>query len=399
MFRPSAPRPATRAALLAGLGLLSLAPGPAPPWAADREAEAEAQLSRVQGRIRAVTEAVQDAVAKRDRGAARLRGADRELARARTRVEEVRGRRSLSEERQTQLRSDQRRASRELEDERSALLGQLRAAYIAGPEEQLKVLLNSGDPARIGRMLAYDGYLGRARSERVAALRERSARLDAVEEALAAENAQLAALEEERQREAAAFDTARVARQRALAELESKVASRNAELAQLRSDAAAVEDLLARLRAVLEDFDDLDAGQPAGQHRRFEAVRGRLPWPAHGRVLASFGEPRPGGLRWNGLLLETHAGTDIRAPYFGRVLYADWLPGLGLLLILDHGDGFLSLYGNNERLFKAVGDRVRPGEILARSSDGGVRPELYFEIRQGARPLDPRHWLRGKPRP
>ena len=247
-------------------------------------------------------------------------------------------------------------------------------------------------------MLAYDGYLGRARSERIAAIRERSARLDAVEEALAAEAVRLAALEEERQREAAAYDTARATRQQAFADLEARVASRSAELSELKGNAAALEDLLTRLRAALEEFAELEAPGPAGQHRHFAAVRGRLPWPAHGRVVASFGEQRPGGLRWNGLLLETHPGNEVRAPYFGRVLYADWLPGLGLLLILDHGDGYLSLYGHNERLFKNVGERVRPGEVLARSAEGAVRSELYFEIRQGARPLNPRQWLRGKPR-
>jgi septal ring factor EnvC (AmiA/AmiB activator) len=131
-------------------------------------------------------------------------------------------------------------------------------------------------------------------------------------------------------------------------------------------------------------------------------VRGKLAWPARGTLAASFGEARAGGLRWNGLLMDTRPGGEVRAPYFGRVIYADWLPGLGLLTILDHGGGFISLYGYNDRLTRAVGDRVKPGDVLATSapaSEGAGRAQLYVEIRQAGHPLDPRPWLKGRPRP
>jgi septal ring factor EnvC (AmiA/AmiB activator) len=368
--------------------------------AARSEAEAAAQLSQVQARIRAVTEAVQDALAKRDSAAAQLGAADRAYAAARRRVEDVRLRRTASEARRAALSRERERAGRELETERAALAGQLRSAYLGGPQEQLRVLLNAGDPATLGRMLAYYSYLGRARSERIAAIGAQATRLEVVDEALATEDARLAALEEERRHEALALEAARAERERALHELEARVASHNAELKDLRANAASLEDLLTRLRAALEDFDDPELTGPGGTRRAFAQVRGRLPWPARGKLIASFGEPRPGGLRWNGVLMETREGSDVRAPYFGRVVYADWLPGLGLLVILDHGGGYISLYGHNERLFKAVGDKVRPGEVLAASpGETGTRPLLYVEIREGARPLDPRKWLRGTPKP
>ena len=381
--------------LACGLALCPLA-GTA---AAANGNDAAAQLKRVEARIKAVTDSVQGDVARRDSVAAQLHGADQSLAAARTRLDSVREQRAASERRRAELRQDQARAAAALSAEQTALAGQLKAAYVGGREEQLKVLLNAEDPATLGRMMSYYSYLGRARAARIAAIKDDAARLEAIDEGLATETARLASLEQDRQREAASFESARSARQRALGELQARIQKGSGELKDLKANAASLEDLLAKLRAALEDFDGEDLLPKNGERRPFAAVRGRLPWPAHGKLLSTFGEPRAGGLKWNGLLLGTRAGAEVRAPYFGRVVYADWLPGLGLLLILDHGGGYLSLYGYNDRLYKSVGDKVRPGEVLAASPGEAGHPELYFEIREGARPLDPRPWLHGGPHP
>jgi septal ring factor EnvC (AmiA/AmiB activator) len=377
------------------LALVLAAPAPVTA-ATTSSADAAQQLKRVEARIKEVTDAVQGDVAKRDGVAAQLHSADHALLAARTRVESVREQRAESERRRAELKADEARASAALAAEQGALAGQLKAAYVGGREEQLKVLLNAEDPATLGRMLSYYGYLGRARAARIAAIEDDAARLEAIDESLAAETARLAGLEEDRRREALALEIARGNRQRALGELQARIQKGSGELKDLKANAASLEDLLARLRAALEDFDSEDFVGKSGDRRAFTDVHGRLPWPARGKLLATFGESRAGGLKWNGLLVGTHGGAEVRAPYFGRVVYSDWLPGLGLLLILDHGGGYLSLYGHNDRLYKAVGDKVRPGDVLAASqNEGGGRPELYFEIREGARPLDPRPWLRG----
>lgn len=382
--------------LLALAALLAAAPA----RVAAGPADTEAALGKVKARIREVTEAVHGDVARRDDAAHALKAADEGLAAAKRRLDDVRVRRGASEARHEELKAEEARAAADLAAERGALAGQLRSAYEGGRDEELKVLLNAGDPATLGRMLTYYGYLGRARADRVRAIQEHAARLEALDEALAAETERLATLEGERREEAATYDRARSERQRALGDLQARIASRSAELKDLKANAASLEDLLARLRAALEDFDSPDFVAPGGGRRPFAEVHGHLPWPTHGKLVAQFGEPRAAGIKWQGLLLETRREGEIRAPYFGRVVYADWLPGLGLLLILDHGGGYLSLYGYNEKLYKAVGDRVRPGELIAASfGDGAARPQLYFEIRQGARPLDPRPWLKGALRP
>ncbi len=128
-------------------------------------------------------------------------------------------------------------------------------------------------------------------------------------------------------------------------------------------------------------------------------MKGKLPWPVKGSVLAKYGQLRAGGpLKWQGLVIAAERGAQVRAPYYGRVVYADWLPGLGLLIVLDHGGGYMSLYGHNEQVYRRVGDRVAPGDALAAVGEaaGLGRPGLYLEIRKGKQTLDPQDWL-GRP--
>lgn len=363
---------------------------------AKSEADAKAELAKVRDRIRKITEDVQDDVAKRDGVTAELRDADKAVTAARAKLEDVRGSREQSERRRAELQADQAKAEAALAAERDALAAQLRSAYVAGREEQLKVLLNAKDPATLGRMLQYYSYFGRARAETIATIDEQVTHLEQLDQELADEDAKLASLEQRRRGEVSSLDAARARREKALAALQARIDTRTTELKQLKDNAQALEQLVEKLRLAMQEFDASDVTTPAGR-RGFELARGRLPWPAHGRIVASYGDARPGGLRWNGVLLETAPGATVRAPYYGRVIYADWLTGLGQLVILDHGGGYISLYANNEQIRAQVGQRVEPGDALATSSSSGLRPELYFEIRKGSRPTDPRPWLKGTP--
>ncbi len=133
----------------------------------------------------------------------------------------------------------------------------------------------------------------------------------------------------------------------------------------------------------------------------FDGLRGRLPWPVPGRVTAHYQQPHSGSssaIRWNGVMIETARGAKVRAPFYGRVVYADWLQGLGLLLIIGHNGGYMTLYGHAEVLYKSVGDWVAPGDVIAALNDAdGAAPQLYFEIRQGRKTVDPKAWLRTAP--
>ena len=146
------------------------------------------------------------------------------------------------------------------------------------------------------------------------------------------------------------------------------------------------------------ELGDILAAFPAGTDEPFASLKGKLPWPAQGRIDEDFGKSRGGTRpRWNGVLLAAEPGTPVRAVYHGRVAFSDWLPGLGLLLILDHGDGYLSLYGQNEVLLRESGEWVAPGEILGQVGSAGGRSGVYFELRHDGKPIDPGDWMRGSP--
>src|SRR5580704_16345362 len=288
-----------------------------------------------------------------------------------------------------QVSAEQVEREAQLEKNRSDLAGQMRAAYSIGRQEPLKLLLNQEDPALAGRMFAYYGYFGRARAGQIKAIADDVQRLAELTTELDAEDAELARLEQQQRAELNELEHARVQRGAVLAGLEAESRTRAQNLERLRAQQSGLEQLLKELRAAMERF-------PLEANDAFAKLRGKLAWPVNGHLVARFGDARAGGVRWDGVLVATERGTPVKAVFDGRVIYADWLPGLGLLAIVDHGDGYLSLYGHNERLYKAAGDRVAAGEALAGAGDSGGsgRTELYFEIRKGGKPVDPRPWFR-----
>jgi murein hydrolase activator len=352
----------------------------------------EAELKQIQGRIESVRKAIQSDAERRDSLSKDLRAADLRIQSARERLTNVRAQRADAERQLTALREEKAKTQQEVDAQRSALGAELAVAYMTGREEQLKLLLNQQDPAQLGRMLSYYGYLGAARADRISEINDHLAHLNLLDEQIATQTAELKDLEEQRQREVDSLNGARKERAETLAQVQSKLRSRGDELAKLQSEAKALEKLIDELRRAAEEFPDLGE-QP------FAKVRGRLPWPVKGPLLARFGQLRAGGpLKWQGFVIASDRGTQVRAPYPGRVVYSDWLPGLGLLIVLDHGGGYMTLYGHNEQLFRKVGDRVKAGDVLAAVGDaaGFGQTGLYLEIRKGKEALNPADWLAKK---
>jgi septal ring factor EnvC (AmiA/AmiB activator) len=239
-------------------------------------------------------------------------------------------------------------------------------------------------------MFVYYSYFGRSRARRIKAIEADLAELGTLDGQLEAQDARLAALEQQQQAQVRSLEQARSQRLAVLASIAAATRSRGARLARLRRQQSGLEALLRALRRAAASLPQQLANVA------FAHLRGHLPWPVRGRVLDRFGEERAGGLRWDGDLIATRRDAPVRAVCAGRVIYADWLAGLGLLIIVDHGDGYMSLYGHNARLYRAVGQWVSAGETIAAAGDtgGSRRPELYFGLRKGARPLDLQHWLR-----
>ena len=353
-------------------------------------AQKEAELKKVNSRIERVRKNVNQDIEKRDRLSVQLRDAELGVQQARRGLEALRAERIASESRLQELEREQAERDRELSAERGALAGELRAAYVNGREEQLKLLLNQQDPAGFGRMLAYYGYFGRARADRIGNIRDKLEHLALVREKIAAENERLKGLESQQEKELAALRSAQQQRTRTVQAIESQIKSKGGELKRLESQAKGLEKLIADLRKALRNV-------PVAKQAPFEPLRGKLPWPVQqGKVLARFGQPRAGGsMRWQGMMIGTDRGARVRAPFAGRVVYADWLPGMGLMIVLDHGGGYLSLYGHNEEVFRSVGDAVAAGVVIGAVGDSGghTPPALYFEVRRGREPVNPENWL------
>jgi septal ring factor EnvC (AmiA/AmiB activator) len=353
-------------------------------------AQKEAELKKVTSRIEKVRKAVNADIERRDQLSVQLREAELSAQAARRKLEEIRAQRIESESNLRELEREKAGREKELVAERSALAGELRAAYVNGREEQLKLLLNQEDPASFGRILAYYGYFGRARADRIGRITEKLEHLALVREKIAAENARLQALEASKEQQVASLRSAQERRTKAVAAIDTQIKSRGGELKRLEAQARSLEALIAQLRKALENV-------PVAKQAPFEPLRGKLPWPVQqGRVLARFGQPRAGGsMRWQGMLIGTDRSARVRAPFAGRVVYADWLPGMGLMIVLDHGGGYMSLYGHNEELFRKVGESVASGDVIGAVGDTGGhnQPALYFEVRRGRQPVNPEIWL------
>ena len=390
--RPRHAWPAAAAGLwLAVAGLAAHGTADAQSARAATPAQKEAELKKVNSRIEKVRKSVNADIDKRDRLSAQLRDAELGVQAARRELEDARVQRIASQARLRELGREQALKEQELAAERGALAGELRTAYVNGREEQLKLLLNQQDPESFGRMLAYYGYFGRARAERIGSIRDKLEHLALLREKIAAETLRLEELEARQERELAALRGAQQKRGQAVAAIDQDIKSKGGEIRRLESQARGLEKLIADLRKAL-------ASKPVAKQAPFEPLRGKLPWPVQdGRVLARFGQPRAGGsLKWQGMLIGTERGARVRAPFAGRVAYADWLPGMGLMIVLDHGGGYLSLYGHNEEVFKKVGEPVSAGDVIGAVGDTGGhdQPALYFEVRRGREPVNPEIWLR-----
>jgi len=383
--------PTPRQLLILGTGITwSLAVGVHHANAQGDEAQA---LRSVRGEIGALEERLAAQQAERETEWLVLKEAELRAAGAARALRDIREQLAEQSARQQVLLEDSRVANSRLDSERGALAQQLRTSYVTGRQEMLKLLLNQQNPARLGRMVIYYDYLNRARSLRLEVVESELEVLTQLTAESVDVGLELARLGRTQATELSALESSRDDRRAALEVLEQDITTSGEEIRRLRDEAQRLGELVADLGNSQGLFPPETAGG-------FSAVAGELAWPVAGSLDSDFGQPRAGGqLRWSGVVMSAPAGTPVRAVYYGRVVYADWLPGLGLLIIIEHGSGYMSLYGHNEALLKESGDRVVPGEVIAHVGDSGGQTQtaLYFEIRRDGEPIDPHPWMAQEP--
>lgn len=359
--------------------------------AGDRTAAKKEQLAQVKARIAKVEKTLDKAIDRRGNLTSELRDIESALGEAQGALRETTRDIDKSDAKLDQLKRSRIREKDKLDKEKAALGAQISAAYEAGRRNRLKLILNQEDPAEIQRMLAYYGYFNQARTARIEAFKDSLDRLARLKDEIAAKLTRLANLKRERQDTLDEIESRRDARKKVLAKVNASINQRQSKLATLKRNKRQLERLIERLSRALADIPgNLDS-------QTFASLRGQLSWPVAGPHLASYGAKRADGrLRWEGVLIGGKAGEPVHAIAHGRVVYAGWLPHFGLLLIIDHGGGYMSLYAHNQSLYREVGDWVRAGEAIATLGDTGgqSRDALYFEIRHDKKPVKPGLWCR-----
>ncbi len=370
--------------------LLVLLASASPAGSGAAESDPAAELTAVRARIEALDARLNEARMAKDRLAAQLRDVERRIGALASRLRELEAALARKTARLEQLRAAEEQHREALAGQRRALRGQIRASYMMGRQDFLKLLFNQENPAALARALTYHGYVARARARRIERTKHELERIIEIERDIEAETVELAALRREKAQQRSELEVHREARARLLPELEAEISDGGERLQRLRRDEAKLEQLVRELRDALADIPKtLDERSPFG------TLRGRLPWPTGGALRARFGTSRgPGDLRWQGVWIAAEPGREVRAISHGRVAYADWLRGFGLLTIIEHGEGYMSLYGHNQALYKEPGDWVDKGEVIASVGASGGHSEsgLYFEIRHNGRPEDPMRW-------
>ena len=382
------------AALLAAALLLAAAPpvvAQGAPERARKEAQAQQRLESLRAQIKKIAAEQRSVDAERGEATRELRAADATVSEAVRALRRTEAGIATQELELQQLEARQAELEVGLADQREALAALVRSAYALGRHEQLKLLLAQDRMSDLARVLAYHRYFQADRQQRITGLMAELRELAAVAQQITDQRQILEAARLQQQTELTALESQRGERAGVLAALESKFKDRAARLATLGRDEKSVLKLLEQLQDAVADIP-----RQVDDNRPFATRRGQLGRPLAGSVLAAFGGRLPDGRSSDGLLIAGTAGAEVRAAAPGRVAYSDWLKGYGLLVILDHGDGWMSLYAFNDALLKDVGDWVRGGEPLATvgSSGGQGRPGLYFELRRNGQPQDPKPWFK-----
>ncbi|MCX7556297.1 peptidoglycan DD-metalloendopeptidase family protein [Xanthomonadaceae bacterium JHOS43] len=357
---------------------------------AAREAETQRKLTAIREEIASLTSVRNNLDAERSDAARALREADQSVDSESRILREIEARIDEQAQALEHLEGERTALEQRLGTQREALAALLRSAYALGRHEQLKLLLAQDRIDALARVLAYHRYFQRERIQRIDTLLAELEELATVVRQVREQREALDASQAEQAARIVELESVRETRRTLVAELDNRFKDTDSRLRALGRDEQALAKLLEKLQDIFADIPErLDAAQPFAQRK------GRLGQPLAGRTRVGYGGSLPDGRKSLGWLIEAEPGAPVKAVAHGRVAFSDWLKGYGLIVILDHGEGWMSLYAQNDSLHRDVGDWVNPGDTLASagSSGGQAHAALYFELRRNGRPVDPRGWF------
>ena len=361
--------------------------------AADDARAKAAELEQLRKKINTLRESLEGDRGQQSALRQQLKTSERQIGDINRTLHTLRG--QLKEQNRDLEAMQQRREQQEksLAEQQGVLGQQMRAGYALGRQSYLKLLLSQQNPATVGRTLTYYDYMNRARSEHITRISAGLTELRTLQQDIGRKKDLVQDLYDKQRLQKRELEKSVAERREVLSRLGKEIQGKEARLKQLTDDEKQLGKLVTELQRALKNM-------PGGlSGRKFAGLKGKLYWPVNGRISSKFGRPRPPGkMKWNGVLINAREGAEVRNIAPGRVVFAEWLRGFGLLMIIDHGNGYMSLYGHNQSLYKDVGDWVEEGEVIAAVGNSGGRDTtaLYFEVRHNGVPENPALWCRSQ---
>ena len=298
------------------------------------------------------------------------------------------------------LKKQQEEKVEALNTHKDFMMEQIRVAYMNQNQSALKMVLNQEDTASFSRNMVYHRYFSTARAQKIAQVGQQISDLQQTQKVVAHESEQLRLLQFSQKDNLQKLEQKKQDRQLIITQLDQKVSSKAAQLNRMQRDAETLNTLINSLNKTAARLARLARLEKAKRNApAFANLKGKLRWPAAGGIIHRYGTSRNNSsLNWQGVLINAKVGSDVKAVSSGRVIFSDWFQNLGRLIIVDHGGGYMSLYGHNQDLFRSVGDKVKTGEVIASVGDSGGRKNsgLYFEVRRKGTPVNPATWCKGQ---
>ncbi|MGH8726582.1 MAG: murein hydrolase activator EnvC family protein [Burkholderiales bacterium] len=365
-------------------------------------ADGKEELKELRGRIEALTKELAESEESKSHAADALRESERAISNANRELAKLNAQLQESNKEHSRLTAESRRLEADVADEKSNLAAFLRQRHRSRNDEALKLLLKGEDLNALPRELAYYSILARSRAEFLQSLRTDVEAINQLQAAALDESAKIEALKDQQAKEKAMLKEQRRERAEVLAKVAKQIREQQKEIATLKENEARLAELVARLAKAIKSPRKPEVErvpEPGDDGSEFARLKGSLNLPVNGELNNLFGAPREDGdLSWKGLFIAARPGAAVKAIAAGKVVFADWLRGYGNLMIVDHGEGYMSLYGYNETLHRQVGEAIHAGDIIAEvGSSGGSRAAgVYFEMRHQGKPFDPLAWVRLK---
>lgn len=360
----------------------------APATSIAKDAASPQQLKELRQRISHLQKQHERDLKKRDELSHTLQQQDKRVAELSREKRQLQDKQEKAKAKLEDLEKQQRKMASEKDTQITWLKKTAQALFLQGREPKTKLLLSQEKPDQISRLLRYHDYFNRARKQRVDDIKKELEELLALAREVRSARADYQEKEQAVAHQQKHLTAAQENRKKALANLNSTITSQKDKIGRLQEDAQRLDGMLEDMNEDIADVPKNPSGTP------FAQLKGRLPWPAKGRIKASYNSKREGNIRWSGVLLDVPDGTPVKAIHAGRVTYSDWVQGYGLITIIDHGNDYLSLYGHNETLLKDVGEWVESGDVIALAGNSGSadRAGVYLEIRKDGRTQNPSAW-------